>query len=134
MGLEFMKKTNYAISNLEKAIGRLEEAVNQTDVNEFVIDATIQRFEFCIELFWKTLKKLMLSEGIQTSTPKDTLTKAYENKWLEKGDIWLQMLNDRNETSRVYIENKAREIYQHIHAYFPEIKKAFLSLKTKFSK
>ena len=131
MGLQFMSNIELAIKNLERAINRLEELVNKSIVDDIVIDATIQRFEFTFELFWKTLKKVMYSEGIETTTPKDTLSKAYENKWITKGDVWLQMLKDRNETSHVYNEKKAREIYQHIHDYFPELKKTFLELKIK---
>jgi nucleotidyltransferase substrate binding protein (TIGR01987 family) len=129
-----MSDIKFSIINLEKAISRLEEAVNEPQVNDFVIDATIQRFEFVIELFWKTLKRLMYIEGIESSTPKDTLIKARENKWLSDSDIWVQMLRDRNETSHVYNETKAREIYQHVHDYFPELKRVFLALKEKFSK
>ena len=87
-----MSDIKFSIINLEKAISRLEEAVNEPQVNDFVIDATIQRFEFVIELFWKTLKRLMYIEGIESSTPKETLIKARENKWLSDSDLWMQML------------------------------------------
>lgn len=44
------------------------------------------------------------------------------------------MLRDRNETSHVYDEEKARCIYENIVGYFPEMKKTYLYLKTKFEK
>jgi len=37
------------------------------------IDGTIQRFEFVIELYWKTLKRLLALEGINTYTPRESL-------------------------------------------------------------
>ncbi|WP_250889611.1 nucleotidyltransferase substrate binding protein [Virgibacillus dakarensis] len=42
------------------------------------------------------------------------------------------MLRDRNETSHVYDEEKARNIYKNIVDYFPEMKKTCLRLKTRF--
>ena len=80
------------------------------------------------------MENIKAINGIESSTPKDTLIKARENKWLSDSDIWVQMLRDRNETSHVYNETKAREIYQHVHDYFPELKRVFLALKEKFSK
>ncbi|UUI04889.1 nucleotidyltransferase substrate binding protein [Oceanobacillus jeddahense] len=45
---------------------------------------------------------------------------------------WLQMLRDRNETSHVYDEEKARYIYENIVGYFPEMKETFKFLKEKY--
>ena len=64
-----MSDIKFSIINLEKAISRLEEAVNEPQVNDFVIDATIQRFEFVIELFWKTLKRLMGLNQVRQKIP-----------------------------------------------------------------
>jgi hypothetical protein len=54
-----------SIEEYSKALLSLEEALAlpKTDI---VRDATIQRFEFCVELAWKTAKKVM---GTQTSAP-----------------------------------------------------------------
>jgi nucleotidyltransferase substrate binding protein (TIGR01987 family) len=66
---------------LGDALDRLEEALEiSLDKNGIVIDATIQRFEFTFELFWKTLKKFMYREGIEVKTPRETLQTAYQLK------------------------------------------------------
>ena len=49
-------KIRQSFENLERALARLKEALNVTTCNSLCIDGTIQRFEFVIELFWKTLK------------------------------------------------------------------------------
>ena len=67
----------------------------------------------------------MAANGILTNTPKEALKKAYAANWLHNETAWLQMLKDRNETSHVYNEEKAKEIYQHIKEYFPELKKTY---------
>lgn len=125
------RKTLQSMANLEKALGRLEEALGENEMNSLYIDGTIQRFEFTLELYWKTLKRLLEEEGIETRTPRETLKHAYAVGWLKNEKAWLQMLRDRNETSHVYDEEKARNIYDNIVGYFPEMKKTFEALKGK---
>jgi len=126
------RKALQSLRNLEKAMDRLEEALSIDDMNSLYIDGTIQRFEFTLELFWKTLKRLLADEGIETKTPKETLKQAFAADWLENEHVWLQMLRDRNETSYVYDEEKARKIYENIIGYFPEMKSTFVRLKESF--
>ncbi|MEZ4743659.1 MAG: nucleotidyltransferase substrate binding protein [Bdellovibrionota bacterium] len=45
-----------SLEQYEKALDSLAKAL-QEDKNDIVRDASIQRFEFCIELAWKTAKK-----------------------------------------------------------------------------
>jgi nucleotidyltransferase substrate binding protein (TIGR01987 family) len=125
-------KIQQSMLNLENALLRLKEALHEPKNNTLIIDATIQRFEFVIELYWKTLKRLLDSQGIHATTPKEVLKKAYAAEWLKNETAWLQMLDDRNETSHVYDEEKAQEIYQHIHDNFPELENTFSFLKEKF--
>ncbi|ESU34239.1 hypothetical protein G3A_02090 [Bacillus sp. 17376] len=71
-----------SVNNLEQAIARLEEALAEDLSNSLLVDGTIQRFESTIELYWKTLKRILVSEGIETRTPKETLKEAYQIGWL----------------------------------------------------
>lgn len=126
------RKAMQSLVNLEKALGRLEEALNEDDMNSLYIDGTIQRFEFSLELYWKTLKHLLAEEGIETKTPRETLKQAFAVDWIKNEHVWLQMLRDRNETSQVYDEEKARKIYENIISYFPEMKSTLELLKEKY--
>lgn len=126
-------KIEQSMLNLENALLRLKEALNEPKNNALIIDATIQRFEFVIELFWKTLKRLLNDQGVHATTPKEVLKKAYAAEWLKNETKWLQMLEDRNATSHVYDEEKAQEIYQHIHDNFSELESTFTFLKQKFT-
>src|SRR5690554_5023052 len=59
------------IKQFGHALTRLEEALTRSaEYDDIVIDATIQRFEFTIELCWKALKKKLASEGVETTTPR----------------------------------------------------------------
>jgi nucleotidyltransferase substrate binding protein (TIGR01987 family) len=93
-----------------------------------VVDGTIQRFEFVFELFWKTLVHVLEHEGIEASTPREALRKAYAARLLEDEQDWLQMLADRNATSHVYDEEAALRIYESIRLRFPAIERGHRSL------
>ncbi|MCJ7840031.1 HI0074 family nucleotidyltransferase substrate-binding subunit [Lederbergia sp. NSJ-179] len=82
---------------------------------------------------WKSILKWLLEdEGIETKTRKEALKQAYVAEWLQDEKIWLQMLRDRNETSHVYSEEKAKDIYENIMDYYPEMLHTFLFLKQKY--
>ncbi|GIO21427.1 nucleotidyltransferase substrate binding protein [Oceanobacillus sp. J11TS1] len=127
------RKTLQSLTNLEKANGRLEEALNEGVKNSLFIDGAIQRFEFTFELYWKTLKRMLEEEGIEAKTPRETLKQAYAVDWIENEQSWLRMLRDRYETSRIYDQEKARHIYENIVGYFPEMKETFKFLKEKYT-
>lgn len=107
------------LCELGKALDRLGEALmRDAETDSLVLDATIQRFEFAVELCWKTLKKLLETEGEEAKTPRQALQKAYTVGWLDNEALWLAILNDRNLTSHTYKEDLAREIYAHIRQHY----------------
>ncbi|OIJ17607.1 nucleotidyltransferase [Anaerobacillus alkalilacustris] len=129
--MDEMRKLRQSISNLDKALIRLEEALMEDTNNSLIVDGTIRRFEFTIELYWKTLKRMLQAEGIESKTPRETLKEAYQAGWLQNDHLWLQMLKDRNETSHTYDEETALRILKNIKSYFPEMKETFIMLKGK---
>ncbi|MFC1522694.1 HI0074 family nucleotidyltransferase substrate-binding subunit [Elusimicrobiota bacterium] len=123
-----------SFEDFANALKRLQEALNEPESNILAIDGTIQRFEFTFELLWKTFRRTLLIEGIETNTPKEALRKAYEARWIDDETLWLNVLKDRNETSHTYDETKARQIYSHIKDYMPELNKCRDLLKQRFKK
>jgi len=65
--------------NLLSALARLAEGVAQLEPGDDLRrDGVIQRFEFTLELTWKTLKACFEDEGLQNLTsPKSVLREAY---------------------------------------------------------
>ncbi len=103
-------------ADVRESAARLAEAVAQP-VNDLIRDATIQRFEFTFEAVWKTLKLYLERQGHECGGPRPTLKKAFAENLIskpEEADLWPQMLEDRNLTSRAYDEVLANRIYQHI--------------------
>lgn len=118
-----------SFENLGNALSRLETVLNEPlDKNDYVLDATIHRFEFVIELYWKALKHLLAHSGRLTELPKQTLQEAYAANWLSNESEWLNMLKDRNQTSHTYKHELALQVYDRIKQYCPEMRKTYDNL------
>lgn len=115
--------------SLGEAIARLEEVVNINDPTiDYLPDATIQRFEFTIELFWKVLKKILNYEKVDSTTPRDVINKAFQYELIDDEQTWLAMLDDRNQTLHIYKQEDARAVFLRIKKYFPVLKSTYLKL------
>ena len=127
------RKLRDSLNNLERSLRKLEEAVRIPKNNPLVAEGTIQRFEYVFELHWKTLKRALSYEGRITTTPRETLKEAYAIGWLENETIWLDMLDCRNTTSHLYLDDElVEETYQKIVTYYPEIERVFLLLMRRY--
>ncbi len=121
-------------NDLGQAIKRLEEVIEHSDINknDYMQDASIQRFEFVIELFWKVLKKVLSYEKINAITPRDVLSQSFQFNLIDDEMIWLKMLDDRNNTSHVYKQEDAKKVFDNIKTYLPVLRKTYDKLKTKY--
>lgn len=128
-GKDMQDRANQSLTLLGKALHKLNAIMDTPlDEQDYVLDAAIQRFEFVIELFWKTLKHLLREHGIETALPKQAVQEAYAAGWLDDETVWLNMMNDRNVTSHTYRESYALEIYEHIKTYMPEFNSVYEKL------
>ena len=84
-------------------------------------DGVIQRFEFTFELSWKTLRLFLIDQGIITKSPKDALKEAFKYGLIKDENIYLDMLEDRNQTSHIYNEEISKGIYSRIKKYYSPI-------------
>lgn len=123
-------KIDLAFSKLEKALLALEiAAFKPMQDDKMNVDATIQRFEFTIELFWKLLKSILEEKGIEVQYPKDVLREAYKGHLINDELLWLSILKDRNLTSHTYDDKLANEVYIRIQKYVPLFRSTFDKLK-----
>ena len=96
----------YRFRNFSRAFSLLREAT-ETDpahLNDLEREGLIQRFEYTFELAWKTLKDRLEYDGIQlpTVTPRNVIRAAFKARLIDDGDIWIDMLTDRNLMSHTY--------------------------------
>jgi nucleotidyltransferase substrate binding protein (TIGR01987 family) len=99
--------------DFEKAFINLENAAKgaKTDLE---IDGTIKRFELCYELSWKLIKELLANLGIICKNPRNCFKQAVINDLIREEDVWLNMIDDRNELVHLYEFVKSREIFENI--------------------
>lgn len=109
------KKYNDAVRSLKT----LEEAP-AVECLPLVRDATIQRFEYSGEAFWKFLEGyLRIEEGIVVASPKTTIKEATKVGILERGEsvFLIEMIDDRNTTTHLYHEETPQRLYEKIQGY-----------------
>jgi len=130
-----LDKTRESFSKLKKALDTLERIVQlPPDPLRVNIDAAIQRFEYTIELYWKALKRLLGELGREVTYPKEVLKEAYMGKLIHDEQIWIKMLEDRNNCSHTYNEDLANEIYSRIRGqYFSIMLDTYKTLFQKYN-
>ncbi len=114
-----MKKSEVLlkVEKFNQALQRLKEAV-ETAKSQLEKDGTIQRFEFTVELMWKTLKAILYYQGIECYSPRDCVKKAFRYGIIEDDEILLDMIEDRNLSSHIYDSKTADEIFERIKGVY----------------
>ena len=110
------KKLDERKNDYFNALNRLEDALKKDLDDDIIIDGIIQRFEFTFEQAWKVMKLYLEDQGIldEALAPRSTIKCAYKHKLIDDGDIWIEMMLDRNRTSHMYDESTAVSIVGHV--------------------
>src|ERR1700722_10365942 len=121
--------------NLDKALHRLHEALNGTarePNNHLYQIALIGAFQFTFELSWKTMKDYLVYNGVQVSLPRDVIKQAFHHQLIQDGQVWIDMLEERNLMARVYQEQAALEAGKSIReSYAPAVEQMYNDLLNK---
>ncbi|HTR00616.1 MAG TPA: HI0074 family nucleotidyltransferase substrate-binding subunit [Candidatus Acidoferrum sp.] len=115
------------LEEFSKAVARLDEAARQPK-NDFMRDSVIQRYEFSIELAWKTAKRAM---GVATAAPKDVVREMAQSGYIDDVAIWLQAVDMRNLSSHTYKEELAERVYAFACAFVPHLQALLARLEAK---
>ena len=99
------------LESFQRALKQLKAALaalSSDPDNEVIAIAVIKSFEFSFELSWKTLKDLLSHEGIDALLPREVLRQAFAYGLLTDGQLWIDMLEQRNLMAHTYDEQRAR--------------------------
>lgn len=128
---------NDKIEQLEKVFENLKIIIEAYEkekdkiIKDGLRDSIIQRFEFVTELSWKLMKKY-LDENLvlEVYSPRSVIKESYKQDLIENGELWLDILEDRNLTSHTYDENTANRIKDNIvNKYVLEFEKFIKRIK-----
>ncbi|MCB0370138.1 MAG: nucleotidyltransferase substrate binding protein [Bdellovibrionales bacterium] len=111
----------------KKAVSRLEEAISQKK-NDFIRDSVIQRFEFSVELAWKTCKKVMGSSSV---APKDIIREMAQSGYIDNPEEWILAIDMRNLSSHTYKEELAEKVYNFACNFITDLKALLVILESK---
>ena len=106
---------------MEKDITLFDEIVS-----DGLMNGRIQKFEYCTELLWKTVKNfLWINDGIDSKSPKSTIKEFFLAGHIDKNEYELlfEMINDRNRLSHIYKEEYFVEIHNKLNKYLSIIRK-----------
>jgi nucleotidyltransferase substrate binding protein (TIGR01987 family) len=81
----------------------------------------IQGFKFTHELAWCVLKDYLEHKGFTgVIGSRDATRLAFKNGLIEDGEVWMDMIKARNQTSHTYNESTAAQITADITgSFFP---------------
>jgi nucleotidyltransferase substrate binding protein (TIGR01987 family) len=97
-------------SNFQRAFLRLDEAVRMQQLNELERNGLVQRFEFTLELAWKTMKDFLEHQGFDFKpSPKDTFRQAQQAAYIDYAQALIDGLDIRNVLSHDYDGHKFLE-------------------------
>lgn len=116
-GVELMDKLHEKYAYFTDAVARLREALDDYGKMplDSIRDGVIQRFEFCTELAWKTMREYLIDQGYtELNSPKAVVKQAFAFGMIQDQAAWIALLNDRNLTSHVYDESTAKLIFNRI--------------------
>ena len=113
---------HYRFRNFSRAFTLLREALEgQVEtLSQLEREGVIQRFEYTFELAWNLLKDRLEYEGIAlpTVTPRQVIRQAYQARFIQDGEAWINMLTDRNLMSHTYDCEKFEAVVRKIQSQY----------------
>jgi nucleotidyltransferase substrate binding protein (TIGR01987 family) len=125
------------LHNFNNALKTLTEAsalAQQRPLTQLEMQGLIQGFEFTHELAWNVLKDYLESKGYSGLIgSRDATRTAFKNELIADGEVWMDMIKDRNQTTHTYnlkvAERIAQDILQRFYPAFVALANTFASLE-----
>ena len=122
----------------QKHLETLKRAYQEDLENEFIISGVIDKFFIQFELGWKVLKQLLQYEGegvARSGSPREIIKAAYTCFDFMDEEMWLSMLQKRNDTTHIYNEDAARQLVKLIlESYIQEFERMGKEVQVHYEK
>jgi nucleotidyltransferase substrate binding protein (TIGR01987 family) len=117
------------IGHIEKAYNVFEKFRQNLNTDQEKTGA-IKAFEYCYELAWKMMKRVLESRGLEAGSPKDTFRKAFEEKLIDNPEVWFEFQKLRNLSVHTYNEENLDIITSDFDTFSEEMQKLIKKLKS----
>ncbi|MBI5883417.1 MAG: nucleotidyltransferase substrate binding protein [Elusimicrobia bacterium] len=118
------EKLPRTLERFEAGLAKLKEAASPEFERKFerdiLIEVLTKRFEYTFESAWKTLKELLLAEGIESLSPLGCFKEAFKLDLItpENEQVFPLMVKKRNEIVHIYSAEEAYETYLLVKSSF----------------
>jgi len=114
--------------NYKKALITVKNAVTlaaSRELSDLEKQGMIQGFEFTFELAWNVMKDYLEEQGITDIIgSKNAIRHAFNKGLVDDGEIWMNMVRDRNLASHIYDDETAEELFNEIrNTYYNQFNK-----------
>jgi nucleotidyltransferase substrate binding protein (TIGR01987 family) len=119
-----------SLAPLSKALDSLKRGYKDHP-SELERDGIIQRFEYTLDLCWKSAQKVMLHNGIEVDCPKNVMRELGGLNWIHCPETWINYLEKRNEARNMYDEDTAGNIFLVVKSFIKDANDLLKTLESK---
>src|SRR5579872_4338185 len=95
------------LTSFEQALETFKQAFLENP-SQLERDGAIQRFEYCFDLAWKTLKRSLEKRGLlDLNSPRSVFTAAFTEGLIDDETIWSTIILRRNASVHTYNQKLA---------------------------
>jgi nucleotidyltransferase substrate binding protein (TIGR01987 family) len=126
-----LKDLEAAVSNFRDSL-TLEPALFPELVADNIKSGQVQKFEFTIELLWKTVQVFLFEvDGIDVVTPKSVAKEFAEAGYsdYEAYELFIRAINDRNQLSHIYRQEMAESIRLRLPEYVQLVERIVIVMR-----
>ena len=90
---------------------------------EAIQDSLVKRFEYTLEVTWKSCKRHLAEEGFaeaKTGSPKSIMRLAFESGLIVNVENWIDYINARQDTSHDYSGEKADRVLGIVESFYAD--------------
>lgn len=136
LSLESLRRAIAALEESLVVYRREQDAHASPELMRLLRDAAIQRFEFTFEVAWKTLKRYLEIYGLEPVdrwTNRQLFRVGHEQGVLRDAAAWLLYLQRRNETSHVYNEAAAAQVFSAVPQFLDDARFLLMRLEERLT-
>lgn len=113
----------------EQSLASLNDIFVTSTSSVVLRDAIILRFQYSIEMAWKTSKKILESQGVLTDSPKNVMRELAKMNLIEDAEPWIDFINARNLIVHTYNESTAQEVFSKVPLFVELAEKLLAAIK-----